>query len=172
MLTRLALCVNARQHTRASSVAAVGMGNTARTHATSGLLKDWLKTEGGEQRQAPAEAEREDAGAMADRYPIFHTLHSYLTMRSCTKLGLQFWVGKDKRSRVHFWDFGTITEAHRNDCSENAATHRDGSHQLIDTSEKLFLFVPALAMIETAKLLSGLVPRDGVEPPTPGFSGP
>ncbi len=77
-----------------------------------GLLKDWPMTKGGRRRSGlkpQPKRDKQTLSAMADRYPIFLTLHSYLAVRSCTKLGLQFPVGKDGRSRVHFWDFGTTT---------------------------------------------------------------
>ena len=78
----------------------------------AGLLATWPRTKGGRGKSsAKPQPKRDDKTlcAMADRYPIFHTLRSYLKMRSCTKLGLQFPVGKDRRSRVHFWDYGTVT---------------------------------------------------------------
>src|SRR5438046_1573701 len=36
---------------------------------------------------------------------------------------------------------------------------------------KLFLIVPSVSILETGTLLRRMVPRDGVEPPTPAFSG-
>jgi hypothetical protein len=78
----------------------------------TGRLKDWPMTNGGMGRSSAKPQPKRDEKtlrAMAKRYPIFHTLHSYLTVRNCTKLGLEFPVGKDGRSRVHFWDFGTAT---------------------------------------------------------------
>jgi len=76
------------------------------------LLDEWPKTKGGKGKNGAKPQPKRDERtlrAMMRRHLGFQPLHEYLTMRSCTKLGLQFPVGKDGRSRVHFWDFGTVT---------------------------------------------------------------
>ena len=46
------------------------------------------------------------------------------------------------------------------------------SKALAHPSRLLFLSAPTAGMSESGKLLTEMVPRDGVEPPTPAFSGP
>jgi hypothetical protein len=66
------------------------------------------KKKGGGAKQQPKRDEK-TLRAMANIYPEFAPLHAYICMRNSTKLGLNFPVGSDGRSRVHFWDFGTVT---------------------------------------------------------------
>ena len=80
------------------------------------------------------------------------------------------------RSRLHeIWvcmpSADAHPETHRHHCSENAATYCPDRTQISAANEKLFLFVPIVPILEVRKSLRGMVPRDGVEPPTPAFSG-
>ncbi len=62
-------------------------------------------------------------------------------------------------------------ETRRNDNSENAATCHPHWTQLLNGHALLFLFVPTARRLKAGKWLRSMVPRDGVEPPTPAFSG-
>lgn len=76
------------------------------------LQEKWPKTGGGKGKNGAKPQPKRDEKTLRTvmrQHPEFETLHEYLAMRACTKLGLQFPVGKDGRSRVHFWDFGTVT---------------------------------------------------------------
>ena len=56
-------------------------------------------------------------------------------------------------------------------CSQESGCKCFHSSQLAHLSRLLFLSVPTAGMHESGKLLRRMVPRDGVEPPTPAFSG-
>jgi hypothetical protein len=74
-----------------------------------GLIEKWPRTRGGKKGKRQPKRDEKTLRAMANAYPEFAPLHSYLCMRNSTKLGLNFPTGGDGRSRVHFWDFGTVT---------------------------------------------------------------
>ena len=63
------------------------------------------------------------------------------------------------------------TTVDRSYCSQESGCNCFHSSQLAHRSHLLFLFVPTARAVLMAKLLRRMVPRDGVEPPTPAFSG-
>jgi hypothetical protein len=75
-----------------------------------GWLATWPKTGGGKiKKKKQAKRGVEVLEEMSDAYPELVPLHELIMMRNNTKLGLNIPVGSDGRSRVHFWDFGTVT---------------------------------------------------------------
>ena len=78
-----------------------------------GWLEKWPHTRGGKKKGGGAKPlpkrDEKTLRAMANVYPELAQLHAYICMRNSTKLGLNFPVGRDGRSRVHFWDYGTVT---------------------------------------------------------------
>ncbi len=78
-----------------------------------GWLEKWPRTRGAKKKGGAAKPQpkrdEKTLRAMMVKYSELQPLHSYLCMRNSTKLGLNFPVGSDGRSRVHFWDFGTVT---------------------------------------------------------------
>jgi hypothetical protein len=78
-----------------------------------GWLEKWPHTRGAKKKGGAAKPQpkrdEKTIHAMTAKYPELQSLHTYLCMRNSTKLGLNFPVGRDGRSRVHFWDFGTVT---------------------------------------------------------------
>ena len=78
-----------------------------------GWLEKWPHTRGAKKKGGAAKPQpkrdEKTLRAMMVPHPDLQPLHAYLCMRNSTKLGLNFPVGRDGRSRVHFWDFGTVT---------------------------------------------------------------
>jgi hypothetical protein len=60
---------------------------------------------------------------------------------------------------------------HRIRDTTNAASDLPSRVQILGENWLLFLSVPTAPTVLFGKLLKGTVPRDGVEPPTPAFSG-
>jgi hypothetical protein len=84
----------------------------------NGWLATWPKTGGGKQRKKKqAKRDQKTLREMSVVHPEIEPLHELIEMRSCTKLGIKFPVGKDGRSRVNFWDFGTVISR----CSPSSA---------------------------------------------------
>lgn len=78
-----------------------------------GWLEKWPHTRGAKKKGGAAKPQpkrdEKTLRAMMVTHPDLQPLHAYMCMRNSTKLGLNFPVGRDGRSRVHFWDFGTVT---------------------------------------------------------------
>lgn len=78
-----------------------------------GWLEKWPHTRGAKKKRGSAKPQpkrdEKTIRAMMAVHPVLQPLHAYLCMRNSTKLGLNFPIGRDGRSRVHFWDFGTVT---------------------------------------------------------------
>ncbi|WP_109488520.1 DNA polymerase [Occallatibacter savannae] len=78
-----------------------------------GWIEKWPHTRGSKKKGGGAKRlpkrDEKTLRAMANVHPELASLHAYLCMRNSTKLGLKFPVGSDGRSRVHFWDYGTVT---------------------------------------------------------------
>jgi hypothetical protein len=78
-----------------------------------GWLEKWPRTRGAKKKGGAAKPQpkrdEKTLRAMMVPHPDLQPLHAYLCMRNSTKLGLNFPTGRDGRSRVHFWDFGTVT---------------------------------------------------------------
>ena len=70
----------------------------------------WPKTSGGKKRdKKQPKRDGKTLDSMSLVYPELKKLTSLLSIRSSTKLGLQFPIGPDNRHRVGFWPFGTVT---------------------------------------------------------------
>jgi DNA polymerase I len=78
-----------------------------------GWLEKWPHTRGSKKKGGAAKPQpkrdEKTIRAVMHVYPELQPLHTYLCMRNSTKLGLNFPVGRDDNSRVHFWDYGTVT---------------------------------------------------------------